>query len=66
MKDEESATLAQYIREKAELYRCSFNDLQWIVLYFKAHAPQFRCKCNLYNICNPIQTKGLIQSIFYN
>lgn len=44
--NEESATLAQYIREKAELYRCSLNDLQWIVLYFKAHAPQFRCKCN--------------------
>ena len=22
------------------------NDLQWIVLYFKAHTPQFRCKCN--------------------
>ena len=64
--NEESATLAQYIREKSELYRCSLNDLQWIVLYFKAHAPQFRCKCNLYNICNPIQAKGLIQSIFYN
>ena len=44
--NEESATLAQYIREKAELYRCSLNDLQWIVLYFKAYAPQFRCKCN--------------------
>lgn len=44
--NEESATLAQYIREKAELYRCSLNDLQWIVLYFKAHAPQFRSKCN--------------------
>ncbi len=44
--NEKSATLAQYIREKAELYRCSLNDLQWIVLYFKAHAPQFRCKCN--------------------
>ena len=44
--NEESATLAQYIREKAELYRCSLNDIQWIVLYFKAHAPQFRCKCN--------------------
>ncbi|MBQ3623782.1 MAG: hypothetical protein IJA04_08805 [Bacteroidaceae bacterium] len=44
--NEESATLAQYIREKAELYRCSLNDLQWVVLYFKAHAPQFRCKCN--------------------
>lgn len=44
--NEESATLAQYIREKAELYRCSLNDLQWIVLYFKAHAPQFRYKCN--------------------
>lgn len=44
--NEESATLAQYIREKSELYRCSLNDLQWIVLYFKAHAPQFRCKCN--------------------
>ena len=44
--NEESATLAQYIREKVELYRCSLNDLQWIVLYFKAHAPQFRCKCN--------------------
>ena len=44
--NEESATLAQYIREKAELYRCSLNDLQWIVLYFKAHVPQFRCKCN--------------------
>ena len=35
MKNEESATLAQYIREKAELYRCSFNDLQWIVLYLR-------------------------------
>ena len=44
--NEESATLAQYIREKAELFRCSLNDLQWIILYFKAHAPQFRCKCN--------------------
>ena len=44
--NEESATLAQYIREKSELYRCSLNDLQWIVLYFKVHAPQFRCKCN--------------------
>ena len=44
--NEESATLAQYIREKAELYKCSLNDLQCIVLYFKAHAPQFRCKCN--------------------
>lgn len=28
------------------MYRHSLNDLQWIVLYFKAHAPQFRCKCN--------------------
>lgn len=44
--NKESATLAQYIREKAELYRCSLNDLQWIVLYFKAHAPKFRCKCD--------------------
>lgn len=44
--NEESATLAQYIREKAELYRCSLNDLQWIVLYFKAQAPQFRYKSN--------------------
>ena len=44
--DEDSANLAQYIGEKAKLYRCSLNDLQWIVLYFKAYAPQFRCKCN--------------------
>lgn len=44
--DEDSANLAQYIGEKAKLYRCSLNDLQWIVLYFKAHVPQLRCKCN--------------------
>ncbi len=44
--DEDSANLAQYIGEKAKLYRCSLNDLQWIVLYFKAQAPQFRYKSN--------------------
>lgn len=44
--DERSRVLAEYIGGKAQSYRNSLNDLQWIVLYFKTCLPQMRSKAN--------------------